>query len=169
MIARKLRDMSPGSTKVMFKQISIELEEQPRGCHLITSEILPEISEPLSYFSIGMCNIFRMYTVKISCNVQVQHTSASLSINENYDPDVRSDMEMMMNRLVSEDAPYKHTDEGPDDMPAHVKCSMMGISLNIPIKNGELALGTWQGIWLMEHRDDGGSRRVIVTMHGEGK
>ncbi|KAI9197277.1 uncharacterized protein BJ171DRAFT_428283, partial [Polychytrium aggregatum] len=103
----------------------------------------------LASFRIGMANVF------------IQHTSASLTLNE-----VLVDMEMILNKLAPEDAPYIHTDEGPDDMPGHVKSSLMGVSLNIPISNGKFALGTWQGIWLNEHRDHGGSRRIVVTLQG---
>ncbi|RUP16032.1 hypothetical protein BC936DRAFT_139556 [Jimgerdemannia flammicorona] len=97
----------------------------------------------------------------------MQHTSASLCLNENVDPDVRADMEMALNRIAPESFPYVHTDEGPDDMPGHVKSALVGVSLNIPITNGKFNMGTWQGIWLCEHRDHGGSRRVVVTLQGE--
>ncbi|TPX61526.1 hypothetical protein PhCBS80983_g01039 [Powellomyces hirtus] len=100
---------------------------------------------------------------------QVQHTSAALTINENADPDVRKDMEMMLNRLAPENAPYIHTDEGPDDMPGHVKSSLFGVSLNIPISQGRLALGTWQGIYLCEARNRGGSRSCVITINGVTK
>ncbi|MEM9365538.1 MAG: secondary thiamine-phosphate synthase enzyme YjbQ [Planctomycetota bacterium] len=99
-------------------------------------------------------------------NLFIQHTSASLTINENADPDVRVDFETAMNHAVPESLPYVHTLEGPDDMPAHVKASMMGASLNIPIANGRLALGTWQGIYLCEHRDRASGRRLIITVNG---
>jgi len=103
-------------------------------------------------------------------NFFLQHSSASLTINENYDPDVRRDMEMMLNRLAPEDnVPYVHTMEGSDDMPAHVKSSLFGVSLNIPISNGKLALGTWQGIWLCEHRNSAGGRHMVITLQGETK
>lgn len=99
-------------------------------------------------------------------NVLIQHTSASISLNECWDGSVRDDMEMVLNRLVPENAPYTHTLEGPDDMPAHVKCSLMGASLNIPIQNGKLHMGTWQGIWLCEHRDHASPRKLVVTVQG---
>lgn len=99
-------------------------------------------------------------------NVTIQHTSASISLNECWDGSVRTDMEMMLNRLAPENAPYTHTLEGADDMPAHVKCSLMGASITVPITEGKLNLGTWQGIWLCEHRDHGGSRRLVVTVQG---
>ncbi|CAG8489511.1 25495_t:CDS:2 [Gigaspora margarita] len=101
--------------------------------------------------------------------LKVQHTSASLCLNENADPDVRVDMEMGLNKLVPENWPYTHTAEGPDDMPGHIKNAIIGSSLNIPITNGKLNLGTWQGIWLLEHRDYASGRRVVVTLQGEKK
>lgn len=97
----------------------------------------------------------------------MQHTSASLSLNENYDPDVLKDMEDSLNRIVPEDAPYRHTMEGPDDMPAHVKSSLFGASLMVPVSKGALATGTWQGIYLCEHRDHGSRRKIMVTIQGE--
>lgn len=97
----------------------------------------------------------------------IQHTSASLTINENADPDVRRDLEMSLNRLAPEDAPYIHTLEGPDDMPAHVKASLLGSGLTIPVGGGDLLLGVWQGIYLCEHRDQGGPRNVVLTLWGE--
>ncbi|KAL1924098.1 uncharacterized protein VTP21DRAFT_7133 [Calcarisporiella thermophila] len=127
---------------------------RPRGCHLITSSIVNQIPE-LRNYKIGMANLF------------LQHTSASLSLNENADPDVRKDMEMALNKIAREDFPYIHTMEGPDDMPGHVKSSLVGVSLNVPISNGKLNLGTWQGIWLCEHRDHGGTRKIVVTLQGE--
>ena len=99
-------------------------------------------------------------------NLTIQHTSASISLNECWDGQVRQDMEMMLNRIAPEDAPYTHTMEGSDDMPAHVKCSLMGSSVTIPVTDGRLNIGTWQGVWLCEHRDQGGSRKVIVTLQG---
>ncbi|KRX92661.1 UPF0047 protein YjbQ [Trichinella pseudospiralis] len=131
----------------------ITLTSKPRGCHLITTELqqaLPEIKR----FSIGLLNIF------------LQHTSASITINENYDPNVRKDMEMMLNNIAPEEISYKHSCEGADDMPAHVKCALLGSSLNIPITDGKLNLGQWQGIWLCEHRNYGGSRRIVATVQG---
>ena len=101
-------------------------------------------------------------------HIFIQHTSASLTINENASPDVRSDFEQHFNRMVPENAPYyRHTLEGPDDMPAHLKASLLGFGLSLPVADGALLLGTWQGIYLCEHRNHGGSRRVIVTIHGE--
>ncbi|KAJ3337108.1 hypothetical protein HDU93_001581 [Gonapodya sp. JEL0774] len=137
-----------------WTQRLVKLPAKRRGCHLVTSDITQQIGSDLSQFQIGMANVF------------LQHTSASLTLNENYDPDVRVDMEMMLNKLAPESAPYTHTMEGSDDMPAHVKSSLFGVSLNIPVRDGKLALGTWQGIWLCEHRDDGGSRKCVVTIQG---
>jgi len=136
-------------------QKAITLREVPRGCHLVTREVLSAVQEELSSMKIGMANIF------------LQHTSASLSINENADPAVRTDMEEYLNQAVNpKTLDFSHTDEGDDDMPGHVKSSLFGVSLNIPISNGKLALGTWQGIWLCEHRDRGGPRKIVVTLNG---
>jgi secondary thiamine-phosphate synthase enzyme len=146
-------------------QHEITITAPSRGCHLITSDIEKIISKDLSQIKIGMCNLF------------IQHTSASLTVNENADPDVRIDMEVALSRLVpaewNRDGTFRHTMEGDDDMPGHVKSSLMGPSLNIPIRNGNLALGTWQGIYLNEHRDQGGwggghKRNIIVTLQGQG-
>ncbi|KRZ78321.1 UPF0047 protein YjbQ [Trichinella papuae] len=131
----------------------ITLTSKPRGCHLITKELLQALPE-INRFSIGLLNIF------------LQHTSASITINENYDPNVRKDMEMMLNNIAPEEMSYKHSCEGADDMPAHVKCALLGSSLNIPITDGKLSLGEWQGIWLCEHRNYGGSRRIVATVQG---
>lgn len=139
---------------MQFFQMEIQLKSFKRGYHLITSEIeqaLPEIKTINS----GQLQIF------------IQHTSASLTINENCDPTVRTDFENHMNVIVPEDAPYYvHTYEGSDDMPAHIKSSLMGSSLQIPITNGKMNLGTWQGIYLCEHRNHGGPRRLILTAFG---
>jgi len=140
-----------------WTQKRITLSSKRRGCYLVTDEVLSHIRSELSEYKCGMANFF------------LQHSSASLTINENYDPDVRRDMEMMLNRIAPEDAPYIHTMEGSDDMPAHVKSSLFGCSLNIPISNGKLALGTWQGIWLCEHRNSGGGRHLVITLQGETK
>ncbi len=135
----------------MFQQ-KIELQERPRGFHLVTDEILSAIPE-IQEIRIGMFQAF------------IQHTSASLCINENADPTVRRDFEMWYNKAVPENDPeYHHNYEGPDDMPAHLKASMLGSSVLIPISNGSLALGTWQGIYLGEHRDRGGRRSVVITI-----
>jgi len=139
----------------MWKQKEIALKAKPRGFHLITDELLRELPE-LRDLRIGMMNIF------------IMHTSASLTINENADPTVRRDFESFFNRAVPEDEPcYEHQDEGPDDLPAHLKASLLGSSVNVPIADGRPKLGTWQGIYLCEHRDHGGSRRLVVTLQGE--
>jgi len=135
-------------------QASIELSPRPRGFHLITSQIVDAVPE-LRKTKVGMLHVF------------IQHTSASLTINENADPDVPVDLEMSINEIVPEGFSYIHTLEGPDDMPAHVKASMLGSSLSMPVCDGRLLLGTWQGIYLCEHRNRGGSRRLIVTLQGE--
>lgn len=139
----------------MWQQHNISITPKRRGFHLITGEIeqqLPTINE----FSVGLLHLF------------IQHTSASLTLNENADPTVRIDMESHFNKFVPERAAYyQHTYEGDDDMPAHIKASLLGSSVTIPISNGRLALGTWQGIVLGEHRDHGGTRSVIATIQGE--
>lgn len=135
-------------------QTSFRLEPRPRGIHLVTAEILRHVPE-LSRFRCGIAHIF------------IRHTSASLALNENADPDVRHDVEEQINRMVPENAPYyRHTMEGPDDMPAHIKAILIGPSLTLPVTDGRLALGTWQGIYLCEHRDRGGSRELVVTVTG---
>jgi secondary thiamine-phosphate synthase enzyme len=143
------------------KQISITAPS--RGCHLITNDVNNAIRDEMKSIKIGMVNLF------------IQHTSASLTINENADPDVRKDMETALNKIIpaqwNRDGTFRHTLEGDDDMPGHVKSSLMGVSLNIPISNGKLALGTWQGIYLNEHRDQGGwggghTRNIIITVQG---
>lgn len=134
-------------------QKQIRLEPRERGFHLVTSEIVQAIPE-LNEFQVGLLHVF------------IQHTSASLSINENADPDVRQDMETAINLIAPESMPFVHTCEGPDDMPAHVKSSLLGSSLSIPIRAGQLALGTWQGIYLCEHRNRGGTRRIMLTVMG---
>lgn len=136
----------------MITQKTFHLSAKRRGCHLITRDILENLPQPLP--QTGLLNLF------------VQHTSCALTINENADPDVRSDMEEIMNHLVKEREPYYvHTIEGPDDMPAHAKCSLFGASLTIPITDGRLNLGTWQGIYLCEFRNHGGSRRIVATIY----
>ena len=138
----------------MIRQNEFRLSAKRRGCHLVTHEILSNLSQPLP--KTGMLNLF------------VKHTSCALSINENADPDVRSDMENIMNHIVRENEPYyNHVLEGADDMPAHAKCSLFGVSVTIPITNGHLNLGTWQGIYLCEFRDYGGERRIVATIIGE--
>jgi len=139
----------------MWIQKEIRLKPKTRGFHLITEELLHELPE-LRNFKIGMINVF------------IMHTSASLTINENADSTVRQDFESYFNRVVPEDEPYyRHQDEGSDDLPAHLKSSLLGSSLNIPIADGGPRLGTWQGIYLCEHRNCGGERRIVVTIQGE--
>ena len=137
-----------------FFQKSIELKARPRGFHLVTAEIERAVPE-LRKVQAGFLQAF------------IQHTSASLCLNENADPSVRADFESHFNRAVPEKAPYVHTTEGPDDMPAHLKSAVLGASVLIPIRDGRLALGTWQGIYLGEHRDNGGARSVVVTVFGK--
>lgn len=134
-------------------QRTVKLRPRSRGFHLITREIVDAIQE-IESFEVGQLHVF------------IQHTSASLTINENADPDVRVDMETAANQLCPESSPFIHTCEGPDDMPAHVKSSLFGASLFVPVSNGSLALGTWQGIYLCEHRDHGGSRSIVLTLQG---
>ena len=137
----------------MQKQFT--LSPKSRGFHLVTHEIANQIPE-LASFRVGLAHIF------------ICHTSASLTINENAAPDVRHDFEQHMNTMVPENQPYyRHTDEGADDMPAHIKASMMDSSLSIPITNGCLNMGTWQGIYLCEHRNHAAGRKIIVTLQGE--
>ena len=136
-----------------WTQTTVKLRPRDRGFHLITSEVVEAVPE-LNQFSIGILQVF------------IQHTSAGLTLNENADPDVRVDMETAANRICPESSPFIHTCEGPDDMPAHVKASLFGSSVSIPISDGRLALGTWQGIYLCEHRNRGGSRRLVLTMQG---
>ncbi len=137
----------------IFQQ-ALSLKEHKRGFHIITGQVedaLPEIRE----IEVGICQVF------------IQHTSASLTINENADPTVRLDFEMYFNKTVKENDPdYRHDYEGSDDMPAHLKAALLGSSVTIPIRNGRLALGTWQGIYLCEHRNYGGRRQLIITAWG---
>jgi secondary thiamine-phosphate synthase enzyme len=135
-------------------QRSIELSARSRGFHLITREVLAALPE-LAEIGIGLLHVF------------IQHTSASLTVNENADPDVPADLEASFAAIAPEDFPYQHTCEGPDDMPAHVKASLLGSSVSIPVTGGSLSLGTWQGIYLCEHRRHGGRRRLVLTLWGE--
>lgn len=138
-----------------WRQTTVRLDPKPRGFHLVTDQIL-EQGPQLDDLRVGLLHVF------------IQHTSASLTINEDAAPAVRDDMERHFNEMVPENqAYYKHTVEGPDDMPAHIKASMLDTSLSIPIQNGAPAFGTWQGIYLNEHRNNGGSRSVVVTVYGE--
>ena len=139
--------------KVIQKEI--QLQSLPRGFHLITSEIINQFPE-IRNFKVGIAHLL------------LKHTSASLTLNENFDPDVRRDFENYFNHTVKENEPYyRHRSEGGDDMPAHIKSSMLGTSLSIPITNGRFNLGTWQGIYLCEHRNRGGKRRILITIQGE--
>lgn len=139
----------------MWQQTLITLRARPRGFHLVTDEILTALPE------VARCRIGLLH-------LWLQHSSASLTVNENADGAVRRDFERVFDRLVPQgDVLYEHDDEGPDDLPAHIKASLLGFQLNLPITQGSLALGTWQGIYLGEHRDRGGDRRVLATLQGE--
>jgi secondary thiamine-phosphate synthase enzyme len=139
----------------MWVQREVTLRPRPRGFHLITSDVLEALPE-LRGFQVGLLHVF------------IRHTSASLTLNENASPDVREDFETWFNEAVPEEENYwTHTIEGADDMPAHIKASLLGPSLTIPVSGGRLAVGTWQGIYLCEHRDHGGARSLILTLSGE--
>lgn len=139
----------------MWQQTEFRLAAKSRGFHLVTREVTDAIPD-LASIRVGLLHLF------------IQHTSASLTINENADPTVRGDLERHFNHFVPERAPYyEHDYEGDDDMPAHIKSSLLGASVSIPISNGELNLGTWQGIYLCEHRNRGGSRTLVATIQGE--
>ncbi len=139
----------------MWTSRDLQLGSRARGFHLITGEIVGALPE-LGQLAAGLLN------------VHIRHTSASLTLNENASPDVRADFESWFSDAVAEDAPYwRHTLEGPDDMPAHIKASLLGPSLTLPVRDGRLALGTWQGVYLCEHRDHGGPRTVTLTLNGE--
>jgi len=141
----------------MWLQKNIILSAKPRGFHLVSQEILAQLPE-LKAFQIGLAHFF------------LQHTSASLFLNENADPTVRQDFTRYFDKLVPENAPYfTHTLEGADDMPAHLKAALLGTQLSIPIHNGCLTLGTWQGIYLGEHRNTGGARKIVLTLTGQTK
>ena len=139
----------------MWVQRRVELKAKPKGFHLVTEEISLQLPE-LARLSVGVAHLF------------LQHTSASLSLNENVDPAVRGDMETYFNRLAPENASYfEHVEEGPDDMPAHLKSAILGSELTVPVRDGQLQLGTWQGIYLGEHRNRAAERAVVVTLYGE--
>lgn len=138
----------------MWMQREIQLPALPRGFHIVTRHVLEQLPE-LRDVEVGLLHVF------------IKHTSASISINENADPDVPIDLESAFNAIAPEDFPFRHTCEGPDDMPAHVKASMIGNSLSIPVSNGRLAVGTWQGIYLCEHRNHGGPRKLVLTLQGQ--
>lgn len=139
---------------MIIEQKLLTLKPKARGFHIITDEITAQLPN-LSVISEGILHLF------------LQHTSASLSLNENADPTVRSDLESFFNKTVPENEPYyQHTYEGPDDLPAHIKSALLGVSLSLPVQQGHLALGTWQGIILGEHRNQGGARHILTTLHG---
>jgi len=138
-----------------FIQKEISLKPKRRGIHIVTGEVLDNIPE-IKNIKTGLMHIL------------IKHTSASITLNENYDPDVRSDMEKYFDKTVKENEPYYiHNSEGTDDMPAHIKTVLIGTSISIPVTNGKLNLGTWQGIYLCEHRNHGGSRKIVITIYGE--
>jgi secondary thiamine-phosphate synthase enzyme len=137
-----------------WHQREVSLQRRRRGFHLVTDEVVDAMPE-LKSIRIGLLHVF------------IMHTSASVTINENADSDVLRDMEASLNKIAPEDFPYQHTVEGPDDMPAHVKHSLIGASLTIPVRDGRLVLGTWQGIYLCEHRNHAGSRRLTLTLQGD--
>jgi secondary thiamine-phosphate synthase enzyme len=137
-------------------QHTVTLPAASRGFHLITRDVLAAVPE-LAEIRTGLLHVF------------IQHTSASLTINENADPDVPADLESSFSAIAPEDFPYRHTCEGPDDMPAHVKAALLGSSVSIPIAHGKLCLGTWQGIYLCEHRERGGRRKLVLTLWGENR
>jgi secondary thiamine-phosphate synthase enzyme len=137
-------------------QREIRLRPVPRGFHLVTGEVVDALQPELGELRVGLAHLF------------IRHTSASLTLNENASPDVRRDFESWFDAAVPQDAPYwTHTLEGPDDMPAHIKASLLGPSLSLPVSDGRLALGTWQGIYLCEHRDRGGPRSLLATLTGD--
>lgn len=135
-------------------QTELDLNPFRRGFHLITEDVIRGLPE-LSRIRVGLLHVF------------IRHTSASLTVNENADPDVPADLESSFNAIAPEDFPYRHTVEGPDDMPAHVKAAMLGSSVSIPVREGKLCLGTWQGIYLCEHRNRATGRKLVLTLQGE--
>ncbi|MRJ45677.1 secondary thiamine-phosphate synthase enzyme YjbQ [Idiomarina loihiensis] len=140
---------------MLTKQTEVQLKPKTRGFHLITHEVEQALSQ-LGVVKVGLLHVF------------IKHTSASLTINENADPTVRQDFESHFNEMVPENAPYyRHTFEGSDDMPAHLKSSILGSSVTVPVTEGGLNMGTWQGIYLCEHRDHGGARTLVLTLQGE--
>jgi len=139
---------------LIWLQREVLLTPRPKGCHPITREVLAELPE-LAQIEVGLLHVF------------LQHTSASLTLNENADPDVPADLERSLDALAPEDAPYRHTIEGPDDMPAHLKTSLTGSGVTIPVHQGRLCLGTWQGLFLWEHRRRAGRRRLVLTLQGQ--
>jgi secondary thiamine-phosphate synthase enzyme len=150
-----LLNRNENDTMAWFQHI-LELPSYARGFHLVTSHVIEALPE-LREIEIGWLHVF------------IQHTSASISINENADPDVAADLEASFNAIAPEDFGYTHTIEGPDDMPAHVKASMLGSSVMIPVRSGKMLLGTWQGIYLCEHRNRAGRRKLVLTLQGDTK
>ena len=138
----------------MWHQTTLRLPPHPRGFHLVTDRVLAAVPE-LERVRVGLLHVF------------LKHTSASLTLNENADPDVRADFETAMNHAVPDDQPFRHTLEGPDDMPAHVKASLLGASVTVPVADGRPDLGTWQGVYLCEHRDHATARTLVLTVQGE--
>jgi secondary thiamine-phosphate synthase enzyme len=138
----------------MWLQREISLPAHPRGFHLVTDRVVAALPE-MRDLGVGLCHLF------------MRHTSASLTLNENASPDVRRDFRAWIDYAVPEDFAWSHTLEGPDDMPAHIKTALLGPSLSLPVSGGRLALGTWQGVYLCEHRDHGGSRDLLATLWGE--
>lgn len=139
---------------MQWLQKEVILRARDRGCHIVTDEVLTGIQE-LNQIKMGLCHVF------------IHHTSAALSVNENSDPSVRRDMEMAMNRIVSEGWPYEHNDEGIDDMPAHIKAALVGSSISLPVADGKIKFGTWQGIYLHEFRNHAGPRKITITLCGQ--
>jgi secondary thiamine-phosphate synthase enzyme len=154
MVGRRLTILLIDRATSMWLQRNLQLRPVGRGFHLVTDQILAALPE-LRSLKVGLLHVF------------IRHTSASLTINENADPDVPVDLESSLNAIAPEDFDYQHTIEGSDDMPAHVKSVLIGSSVSVPIQEGRLALGTWQGIYLCEHRDRGGSRQLVLTVQGE--
>lgn len=137
-----------------FDQTQFTLSPRTKGCYLITDEVLKNVPE-IKQYKVGLLNLF------------IQHTSAGLTLNENFDSDVRADMDQALDKIAPEGSHYLHADEGPDDMPSHVKSSTVGVSVTIPISNGRLATGTWQGIWLCEFRRYQHRRKIVATIQGQ--
>lgn len=139
---------------MILHQVDVKLRPRPRGCHLVTDEITDQVPQ-IGRIEAGLAHLFLL------------HTSAGLAVNENADPTVRGDLERHLSVIAPENAPhYRHTFEGPDDMPAHIKAVLTGVDVTLPIAGGRLALGTWQGVYLCEHRDRAGARRLLVTVWG---
>ncbi|XP_067649251.1 UPF0047 protein YjbQ-like [Haliotis asinina] len=148
-------NMAAGGPSVWYQK-EVTIPAKKRGCHLISDDIVKQFPE-IKKISVGLLHI------------HIKHTSASVALNENWDPDVRVDMEMMLNKIVPEGAGYLHSCEGPDDMPAHVKAALIGSSVTVPITDGRMNMGTWQGVWLCEHRNRAGSRHLVATLQGAAK